>query len=131
MEHLKNNLGKEFEHFKICDVVVKSHFILRTELWGSPYEELLCLIKSYIIDIPVYENCANQSCMAPVLVRHSIEADQGGTLYARTRVSLVSWEGGSHVMLFMVLLGPPGARPMAQVLRLSLTLSAHAQRGLQ
>ena len=56
--------------------------------------------------------------MGLALVRCSVEADQGGTLYVRARVSLGSWEGGSHVMLFMVPLGPPGARPMAQVLRL-------------
>ena len=49
--HLTNNLGKEFEHFKSCDIAGKSHFILETELWGSRYEELLHLIKSYIIDI--------------------------------------------------------------------------------
>ena len=30
----------------------------------------------------------------------------------------VSWEGRSHAVLFMVLLGPPGARHMAQALRL-------------
>ena len=56
--------------------------------------------------------------MALVLVRFSIEVNQGGTLYARAKVSLVSWEGRSHVLLFMVPLGPPGVRPMAQVLRL-------------
>ena len=31
--------------------------------------------------------------MALALIRCSIKADQGGTLYARARVSLVSWEG--------------------------------------
>ena len=36
---------------------------------------------------------------------------------ARARVSLVSWEGVSHALLFMVPLGPPSARPMAQALR--------------
>ena len=51
LEHLKNNLGNEFEHFKSCDIAGKSHFILGTELWGSCYEELLRLVKSYIIDI--------------------------------------------------------------------------------
>ena len=51
LEHLKNYLGKEFEHFKSCDIAGKSHFILGTELWGSRYEELLHLVKSYIIDI--------------------------------------------------------------------------------
>ena len=56
--------------------------------------------------------------MALALVRCSIEADQGGTLYVRARVSLVSWEGVSHAVLFMVPLGPPNARPMAQALRL-------------
>ena len=35
LEHLKNNLGNEFEHFKNCDIAGKSHFILGTELWGS------------------------------------------------------------------------------------------------
>ena len=53
--------------------------------------------------------------MALELVRCSIEGDQGGTLYARARVS---WEGGSHGVLFTVLLSSPGARPMAQVLQL-------------
>ena len=56
--------------------------------------------------------------MALALVRCSIEADQGGTPHARARVSLVSWEGRSHALLFMVPLGLPSARPMAQVLRL-------------
>ena len=59
--------------------------------------------------------------MALALVRCSIEADQGGTPHARARVSLVSWEGRSHALLFMVPLGPPGARPMAQALRLRLS----------
>ena len=52
------------------------------------------------------------------LVRCSIKADQGGTPHARARVSLVSWEGESHALLFMVPLGPPSARPIAQALRL-------------
>ena len=37
---------------------------------------------------------------------------------ARTRVSLVRWEGGSHKVLFMLPLSFPGARSMVQVLRL-------------
>ena len=37
---------------------------------------------------------------------------------ARARVSLVSWEGGSHAVFFMVPLGLPGARSMTQALRL-------------
>ena len=48
----------------------------------------------------------------------SIEADQGGTPHARARVRLVNWEGRSHALLFMVPLGLPSARPMAQALRL-------------
>ena len=56
--------------------------------------------------------------MALALVCCSIEADQGGILHARARVSLVSWEGRSHALLFMVLLGLPSAKPMAQALRL-------------
>ena len=56
--------------------------------------------------------------MALALVRCSIEADQGGTPHARARVSLVSWEGRGHALLFMVPLGLPSARPMAQALRL-------------
>ena len=56
--------------------------------------------------------------MALALVRCSIEADQGWTPHARARVSLVSWEGRSHALLFMVPLGLPSARPMAQALRL-------------
>ena len=54
LEHLKNNLGNEFEHFKSCDTAGKSHFSLGTELWGNRYEELLRLytvVQSYIIDI--------------------------------------------------------------------------------
>ena len=76
LEHLKNNTGNKFEHFKSCDVAGKSHFILGTELWGSRYEESLRLVKSYIIDI------WKLRCMALALVRCSIEADQGGTPHA-------------------------------------------------
>ena len=54
--------------------------------------------------------------MALVVVHCSIEADQGGTVYARAGVSLVSQEGRSHALLFMVPLGLPSARPMAQAL---------------
>ena len=38
--------------------------------------------------------CANQCSMALALVYCSIEADQGGTVFAIARVSVVSWEGG-------------------------------------
>ena len=66
----------------------------------------------------MHGNCANQSCMALTLVHCSIKADQGGTPYARARVSLVSWEGRSHALLFMAPLGLPSTRPMTQALRL-------------
>ena len=59
-----------------------------------------------------------KAIMALVVVRCSNEVDHGGTVYARARVSLVSWEGRSHALLFMVPLGLPSARPMAQALRL-------------
>ena len=66
----------------------------------------------------IYGNCANQGYMvlALALACCNIEADQGGPQYTRARVS---WEGGSHAVLFMVPLGPPGVRPTAQALRLS------------
>ena len=35
---------KFLEHFKTCDIA-------GTELWGSRYEQLLRLVKSYIIDV--------------------------------------------------------------------------------
>ena len=58
LEHLQNNFGKEFEHLKSCDIAGKSHFILGTELWRSHYEELLRLVKSYIINI--WELCKSK-----------------------------------------------------------------------
>ena len=51
--------------------------------------------------------------MTLALVRCSIEANQGGTVPARAKVSLVSWERESYAVFFMVLLGHPGARSMA------------------
>ena len=56
--------------------------------------------------------------MALALVHCSIEADQGRTPHATARVSLIRWERRSHALLFMVPLGLPSARPMAQALRL-------------
>ena len=116
LEQLKNNFGKEFEHFKSCDVAGKSRFILGTEVWGSNYEELLCIAKSYIYH--QYRGIVQIKAMymALSLVSCSIGVDQGGTLYARAKVSLVSWEGERLAVLLMVPLGPPGKRPMAQAL---------------
>ena len=61
--------------------------------------------------------------MALALVRCSIKDDQGGIPHARARVSLISWKGRSHALLFMVPLGPPSVRPMAQALRLPLSIT--------
>ena len=58
----------------------------------------------------------NQSYMT--LACCSIKVDQGGKLSTRARISSVSWEGGSHAVLFMVPLGHPGVRSMAQGLQL-------------
>ena len=50
--------------------------------------------------------------MTLVLVCCSIEDNHGGMVSARARVSLVTWEGKRHAVLFMVLFGHPGARSM-------------------
>ena len=114
LEHLKN-LGKEFEHLKSCDVAGKSHFILGTELWGSCYEELLRLVKSYIIDM--WELCKSKlygSGTGPL--QHRSRPGRDTVCQGKSKFGKLG--GGSHVVLFMVPLGPPGARPMAQALRL-------------
>ena len=49
--------------------------------------------------------------LALVAIGWSIEANQGGTVSARTRISL-----GSHTVFFMVLLGLLNVRSMAQAL---------------
>ena len=54
--------------------------------------------------------------MTLALVRCNLKADQGGILYARTRVNLVILKEECHAVLFMVPLGPPGVTPMAEVL---------------
>ena len=67
--------------------------------------------------------------MALALVRCSIEADQGGIPHARARISLVSWKGRSHALLFMVPLGPLSARSMAQALWLPFEYYYYYQAG--
>ena len=52
-------------------------------------------------------------CITLELVCCIIEADQEGTVSARPRVGLVSWEEGNHAVLFMVLLCHPVVRSMA------------------
>ena len=44
LEHLKRIWGKILI-LKSCHVVRKSGFILRIELWGSHYKELLCIVQ--------------------------------------------------------------------------------------
>ena len=49
LEHLKNNFGNEFDHFKSCNIAGKSYFILGTVLWGRRSEELLRLYSKFYI----------------------------------------------------------------------------------
>ena len=88
---LKKTLGKEFEHFKSCDTAGKSYFILGVELCASRYEELLHIVKSYITDIWEVRKSKLYDSGTGLL---SIKADQGGTVSARVRVSLVRKLGG-------------------------------------
>ena len=43
--------GKSLSTLKVVILWEKHRYILGTELWGSHYEELLCIVKSFIIDI--------------------------------------------------------------------------------
>ena len=104
--------------------------MLGTELWGGRYEELLRLVKSYIIDIwELRKSKLYGYGTGPLQHRNRPGKDTvcqgkgkfgklGGekSCIVRVRVSLVSWEGRSHALLFMVPLGLPSARPMAQAL---------------
>ena len=115
LEHLKNNLGNEFEHFKSCNIAGKSHFILGTELWGSRYEELLRLVKSYIIDIwELRKSKLYGSGTGPLQYRSRPGRDT--TCQGKGKFGKLG--GRSHALLFMVPLGLPSARPMAQALQL-------------
>ena len=86
-----------------------------TELWGSHYEELLRLVKSYIIDIWELRKSKLYGSGTGLLQHRS----QPGRDTARQgKGKLVSWKGRSHALLFMVPLGLPSARPIVQALRL-------------
>ena len=81
----------------------------------SRYEELLRLVKPYIIDIwELRKSKLYGSGTGPLQHR----SRPGRYAVCHGKVSLVSWEGVRNAMLFMVLLSPPSARPMAQVLQL-------------
>ena len=105
----------QFAGFKSCDVVVKSRFILETELWGSHYEELLHIVKSYIIDIwELRKSNLYGSGTGPL--QHRSRPGRDNVCQGKGKFGKLG--GGSHAVLFMVPLRPPGARPMAEALRL-------------
>ena len=41
----------EYEDFESLDKVEKSSYVLGSELWESEFDELLSLVKEYIIDV--------------------------------------------------------------------------------
>ena len=87
------------------------------------------LVKSYIIDIwELRKSKLYGSGTGPL--QHRSRPGRDTACQGKGKLG-----GGSHAV-FMVPLGLPSARPMAQALRLPfeyllLTLGAHAQRGLQ
>ena len=106
LEYFKKNLGKGFEHFKRCNVAKKSYFILRTEFLGSHYEKLLRIVKSYIINM--WEQRKSKlygSDTDPLQYRSQPGRDI--VCQGKGKFNLVGWEGGSHAVLFTVLLSLP------------------------
>ena len=115
LELLKNNFGNKFEHLKSYNIAGKSHFMLGTELWGSGYEELLSLVKSYIIDIwELHKSKLYGSGTGPLQYR----SRPGRDTTCQGKGKFGELGGGSHALLFMVPLGLSSARPVAQTLRL-------------
>ena len=113
LEHLKNNLGNKCEHFTSCDIAEKSHFIPGTELWGSRYEELLRLVKSYIINIwELRKSKLYGSGTGPLQYR----SRPGWDTACQGKGKFGKLGGEKSYALFMVPLGLPSARPMAQAL---------------
>ena len=106
LEYLKR-LGKRFECFKSSfDTVEISCFILEAELWGVVIRSCCAYELNHISSI--YGKCANQICMTLAMVHCSIKMDQGGMVPARVRISLVSWDWGSHVVLIVTFMVPLG-----------------------
>ena len=56
IKKLQELLEDEYEDFESLDKVEKSSFVLGSELWESKFDELLSLVKEYIIDCGKYEN---------------------------------------------------------------------------
>ena len=44
-------LEDEYEDFELLDNVEKSSYVLGSELWESEFDELLSLVKEYIVDV--------------------------------------------------------------------------------
>ena len=115
LKHLKNNLGKEFEHFKSCDIAGKSSLESGAELWGSRYEELLRLVKSYIIDI--WELSKSKLCgsgSGPLQHR----SRRGRDTVCQGKGKFGKLGGAKSCIVVMIPLGLPRSRPMAQMLGL-------------
>ena len=115
LEHLKNTLGKEFERFKSCNTAEKSCFILVAELWGSRCEELLHIVKSYIIDIWEVRKSKLHGSGTGLLQYRSRLGRYGG---CQGKGKFGKLGGGSHAVLLVIPLGHLGVRSKAQVLRL-------------
>ena len=109
LEHIENILRKEFEHFKSCDTVGKSCFILGSGLWGSRYEDLLRIVKSYITDIwEVHKSKLYDSGTG--LLQYRSRPGRYGVCQGKGKFGKLG--GGSHAVLFMVLLSLWDARSM-------------------
>ena len=51
IKKLQELLEDEYEDFESLDKVVKSSYVLGSELWESKFDGLLSLVKEYIIDV--------------------------------------------------------------------------------
>ena len=51
IKKLQELLEDEYEDFESLDKVEKSSYVLGSELWESKFDELLSLVKEYIIDV--------------------------------------------------------------------------------
>ena len=102
--------------FKSCDTA-GNHISFWGQSFGGVtiYEELLRLVKSYIIDIwELHKSKLYGSGTGPL--QHRSQRGRDSVCQGKGKFGTVG--GGSHVVLFMVPLGPLGVRPMAQALQL-------------
>ena len=51
IKKLQELLEDEYEDFESLDKVEKLSYVLGSELWESKFDELLSLVKEYIIDV--------------------------------------------------------------------------------